>query len=113
MNLIGMRKTSATFSRLPESPWFRCAVLTAVIVASCEWPLFAASPWETIVSNVAASISGPIAHGLSLVAIVVGGLTWAFDDGGGGSKRMLAGILFGVGMAVCAAQFYVWLFGTP
>lgn len=73
---------------------------------------FAAGPWETIVTNVSTSISGPIARGLSLVAIVVGGLTWAFDEGGGGSKRMLAGILFGAGMAVCAAQFYLWLFGT-
>ena len=88
-----------------------CGLVFALLLSPLS--AFAQSPWETIVSNVSASISGPIARGLSLVAIVVGGLTWAFDEGGGGSKRMLAGILFGAGMAVCAAQFYLWLFGTP
>jgi len=39
-----------------------------------------------------------IARGLSLVAIVVAGLTFAFGEGG--SKRILAGVLFGVEMAM-------------
>jgi hypothetical protein len=46
--------------------------------------------------------------GLSLVAIVVAGLTCAFGEGG--SKRVLAGVLFGVGMAIAAANFLSWLF---
>ena len=41
------------------------------------------------------SFTGPIARGLSLVSIVVGGVTFAFGEGG--SKRLLAGIVFGVG----------------
>jgi len=40
---------------------------------------------------------------------VVGGITISFDEGGG-SKRMLAGILFGVGMAIGAVNFMAWLF---
>jgi type IV secretion system protein VirB2 len=70
----------------------------------------AASPWETAVQTLATSISGPIARGLGLVAIVIGGLTWAFTEGGD-SKRMLAGIFFGVGMAVAASNFMLWIFG--
>jgi type IV secretory pathway VirB2 component (pilin) len=55
------------------------------------------------------AFTGPIARGLSLVAIVVGGLMFAFGEGD--SKRMLAGILFGVGMAISATHFMFWLFG--
>jgi len=71
-------------------------------------PSFAASPWENAVSALQASFTGPIARGLSLVAIVVGGLMFAFGEGD--SKRMLAGILFGVGMAIGAVSFMAWLF---
>jgi hypothetical protein len=38
-----------------------------------------------------------IAQGLSLVAIVVGGLMFAYGEGQ--SKKTLSGIVFGVGMA--------------
>ncbi len=55
-----------------------------------------------------ASFTGPIARGLSLVSIVVGGVTFAFGEGG--SKRLLAGIVFGVGMAIGAVNFMAWLF---
>lgn len=72
-------------------------------------PVFAAtSPWEHAVEVLQLAFTGPIARGLSLVAIVVGGLMFAFDDGG--SKRSLAGIIFGVGMAVSAGNFMFWLF---
>jgi hydrophobic/amphiphilic exporter-1 (mainly G- bacteria), HAE1 family len=40
----------------------------------------------------------PIAQRLSLVAIVVGGLMFAYGEGQ--SKKMLAGIVFGIGMAI-------------
>ncbi len=69
----------------------------------------AASPWENAVTALETSFTGPIARGLSLVAIVWGGLTFAFSEGGD-SKRMLAGILFGVGMAIGAVNFMLWLF---
>ena len=68
----------------------------------------AGSPWENAVSALEASFTGPIARGLSLVSIVWGGLMFAFAEGD--SKRMLAGILFGVGMAISAVNFMSWLF---
>jgi len=71
-------------------------------------PAMADSPWETAVTNLQISFTGPIARGLSLVAIVVGGLMFAFGEGD--SKRMLAGILFGIGMAIGAVNFMSWLF---
>jgi len=74
-------------------------------------PLFAqtgTSPWENAVSVLQTAFTSTIARGLSLVAIVVAGLTFAFGEGG--SKRVLAGVLFGVGMAIAAVNFLSWLF---
>lgn len=66
------------------------------------------SPWENAVNVLRNSFTGPIATGLSLVAIVIGGLTFAYGEGH--SKRALAGIVFGVGMAIGAVNFMAWLF---
>jgi type IV secretory pathway VirB2 component (pilin) len=68
------------------------------------------SPWENAVTVLQTAFTGPIAKGLALVAIVIGGLTFAFGEGGG--KRTFAGIVFGLGMAVLAANFLTWLFGV-
>ena len=83
------------------------AIVVAAILGTAA-PVFAQSPWETAVDVMKASFTGPIARGLSLVAIVVGGLMFAFGEGD--SKRMLAGIVFGVGMAIGAVNFMAWLF---
>jgi type IV secretory pathway VirB2 component (pilin) len=48
------------------------------------------SPWENAVGVLQQAFTSTIARGLSLVAIVVSGLTFAF--GVGGSKRVLAGV---------------------
>lgn len=75
-------------------------------------PVFAqatgGSPWENAVNVLMQAFTSTIARGLSLVAIVVSGLTFAFGEGG--SKRVLAGVLFGVGMAIAAVNFMAWLF---
>jgi type IV secretory pathway VirB2 component (pilin) len=74
-------------------------------------PVFAQagnSPWENAVNVLQQAFTSTIARGLSLVAIVVAGLTFAFGEGG--SKRVLAGVLFGVGMAIAAVNFIAWLF---
>ena len=82
----------------------------AILVASAV-PAFAqgtGSPWENAVNVLKNSFTGPIATGLSLVAIVIGGLTFAYGEGH--SKRTLAGIIFGVGMAIGAVNFMAWMF---
>ncbi|MYA41112.1 MAG: TrbC/VirB2 family protein [Gemmatimonadetes bacterium] len=66
------------------------------------------SPWVDAVNELQTQFTGPIARGLALIAIVVGGLMFAFGEGG--SKRTLAGIIFGIGMAVGAVNFLAWLF---
>ena len=70
-------------------------------------PPAATSPWADVVDQLEAAFTGTIARGLSLVAIVIGGLMFAFGEGG--AKRQTAGIIFGVGMAMAAVQFLDWL----
>jgi len=80
-------------------------VSTVIISLLLAAPAFAQanSPWENAVSVLQQAFTSTIARGLSLVAIVVSGLTFAFGEGG--SKRVLAGVLFGVGMAIAAVKF--------
>ena len=66
------------------------------------------SPWLQAIDVLQQAFTGPIARGLSLIAIVVGGLMFAFGEGG--SKKALAGIIFGLGMAMGAVNFLNWLF---
>jgi type IV secretion system protein TrbC len=88
----------------------RLAVLTLAAVALLPHVVLAqgASPWENAVDVMRTAFTGPIARGLSLVAIVVGGLAFAYGEGQ--SKKMIAGIVFGVGMAIGAVNFMAWLF---
>src|SRR5262249_41930401 len=83
-------------------------LLPVVAALAGAMPVHAQSPWENAVDVLRTAFTGPIARGLSLVAIVVGGLMFAFGEGE--SKRMLAGIVFGVGMAIGAVNFMSWLF---
>ena len=89
--------------------WRRALALAVAALVLLPASSYAqASPWENAVNVLMTSFTGPIARGLSLVSIVVGGVTFAFGEGG--SKRLVAGIVFGVGMAIGAVNFMGWLF---
>lgn len=92
--------------------WLRAPLATLGFTLLLAAPAFAQgagnSPWENAVNVLETAFTSTIARGLSLVAIVVAGLTFAFGEGG--SKRVLAGVLFGVGMAIAAVNFLAWLF---
>src|SRR5271167_114717 len=92
--------------RYLRSSWLRSPLVTLGFALFLAAPVFAqgTSPWENAVSVLQQAFTSTIARGLSLVAIVVAGLT--FSEGG--SKRVLAGVLFGVGMAIAAVNFLSW-----
>jgi type IV secretory pathway VirB2 component (pilin) len=96
--------------RYVRSAWVRSPLVTLSFTLLFTAPALAqgASPWENAVNVLMTAFTSTIARGLSLVAIVVAGLTFAFGEGG--SKRVLAGVLFGVGMAIAAVNFLAWLF---
>ena len=107
-----MKSTFKTFGNWTQKNSHRIATLAAM--AGLAAPVYAqaggGSPWENAVNVLQTAFTGPIAKGLALVAIVVGGLTFAFGEGGG--KKTFAGIVFGLGMAVLAVNFLTWLFGV-
>jgi hypothetical protein len=71
-------------------PWVRAFPSPSYPCCCAGIPALAQSPWENAVQALQTSFTGPIARGLSLVAIVVGGLMFAFGEGE--SKRMLAAL---------------------
>lgn len=89
----------------------KCLRWMCLVLLLAPSPLYAqgaGDPWDNAVQVLQTAFTSTIARGLSLVAIVVGGLMFAFGEGQ--SKRTLAGIIFGVGMAVGAVNFMAWLF---
>jgi type IV secretory pathway VirB2 component (pilin) len=88
----------------------RLALPSRLLLAAL--PVYAQStgsdPWDNAVNVLKTAFTGTIATGLSLVAIVVGGLMFAYGEGQ--SKKTIAGIVFGVGMAIGAVNFMAWLF---
>ena len=110
MKSRGVRRETVP-RRSPWRPadWLVFFGLAASTLLALATPLYAqADPWDQAVQVLQTAFTGPIAKGLSLVAIVVGGLMFAFGEGQ--SKRALAGIIFGVGMAIGAVNFMAWLF---
>ena len=101
-----IRETAARSYRLLRHR--RVLVLPASLLLAAAGAYAQSDPWDNAVQVLQTAFTGPISRGLALVAIVVGGLMFAFGEGQ--SKRMLAGIVFGVGMAIGAVNFMAWLF---
>lgn len=97
-----------TMSKRTSTKTILARVALLAFILAMPTLAFAQSPWENAVSVLEQAFTGPIARGLSLVAIVVGGLMFAYGEGAG--KRTIAGIVFGVGMAIGAVNFMAWLF---
>ena len=68
----------------------RAIAITSVALLIPRRAFAQGSPWENAVNVLMQAFTSTIARGLSLVAIVLAGLTFAFGEGG--SKRVLAGV---------------------
>jgi type IV secretion system protein VirB2 len=89
--------------------WFMFGAFTCLVLAS---PAFAqsttdSSPWGQAVNSIQTTLTGPVARGVSLVAIVAGGLGVAFGEGQ--MKKTIGGVVAGVGMAMAAPSFLSWI----
>ena len=87
----------------------RCATPVAVlffcvVAADAVW---ATGPWETAVNALCTSFKTTIGKGLAMVAVILGGLMFAFGEGG--SKSAIAGLVFGAGMVLAAPGFLSWI----
>ena len=87
------------------------ALFVCLLLALLEQGLGAAGadPWSMAASQLCELFTGIVGRGLAVVAVIVGGLMYAFGEGG--SKSAIAGLVFGVGMVLLAPQFLVYFFG--
>jgi type IV secretion system protein VirB2 len=83
-------------------------VATALVAA----PAYAAGtnmPWEQPLQQILDSIQGPVAKVISVIVIIVTGLTLAFGETSGGFRRLIQ-IVFGLSIAFAASSFFLTFF---
>lgn len=69
-----------------------------------------ASPFDTGITSIQALFTSTIARAASLIAIVIGGYSFAHGDPG--AKKTLGGVAAGTGIAVLAVNVLSWLWGV-
>ena len=66
-------------------------------------------PWEEPLQRILESIEGPVAKIIAVIIIIVTGLTLAFGDTSGGSRKLIQ-IVFGLSIAFAASSFFLSFF---
>ncbi len=85
---------------------------TFVFIALATAPAYAAGsnmPWEQPLTQILDSIQGPVAKVISVIVIIVTGLTLAFGETSGGFRRLIQ-IVFGLSIAFAASSFFLTFF---
>ncbi len=83
-----------------------------VFLALAVSPAFAAGsnmPWEQPLNQILESVQGPVAKVVSVIVIVITGLTLAFGESSGGFRRLIQ-IVFGLSIAFAASSFFLSFF---
>jgi type IV secretion system protein VirB2 len=82
---------------------------TAVLAASHAQAAGSSMPWEEPLQRILESIEGPVAKIIAVIIIIVTGLTLAFGDTSGGSRKLIQ-IVFGLSIAFAASSFFLSFF---
>jgi type IV secretion system protein TrbC len=86
--------------------------VTFLSFALATAPAFAAGsnmPWEQPLNQILESVQGPVAKVISVIIIVITGLTLAFGETSGGFRRLIQ-IVFGLSIAFAASSFFLSFF---
>ena len=81
-------------------------------VALATSPAYAAGsnmPWEQPLNQILELVQGPVAKVVSVIIIVITGLTLAFGETSGGFRRLIQ-IVFGLSIAFAASSFFLTFF---
>ena len=112
-----MTITANSLRRVPRSPR-ECFNRTSAMAAAAGIaflygvPAHAAGssmPWEAPLQSILESIEGPVAKIVAVIIIIVTGLTLAFGDTSGGSRKLIQ-IVFGLSIAFAASSFFLSFF---
>ena len=98
-----------TFRFLEQRLAAAAAFLATAILAAPAYAAGSSMPWEQPLTQILNSIEGPVAKVLSVIIIVVTGLTLAFGDTSGGFRRLIQ-IVFGLSIAFAASSFFLSFF---
>ena len=88
------------------------APMAFAIFALATAPAYAAGsnmPWEQPLTQILDSIQGPVAKVISVIVIIVTGLTLAFGESSGGFRKLIQ-IVFGLSIAFAASSFFLAFF---
>ena len=89
---------------------FRSSIAVVAVLASP--PAYAAGtnmPWEQPLQQILDSVQGPVSKIIAVIIIITTGLTLAFGDTAGGSRRLIQ-IVFGLSIAFAASSFFLSFF---
>ena len=79
------------------------------LVSAPAWAAGSNMPWEQPLNQILESIQGPVAKVLSVIIIIITGLTLAFGETSGGFRRLIQ-IVFGLSIAFAASSFFLSFF---
>ena len=81
----------------------------AILVAGHAQAAGSSMPWEEPLQKILESIEGPVAKIIAVIIIIGTGLTLAFGDTSGGSRKLIQ-IVFGLSIAFAASSFFLSFF---
>ena len=92
------------------TPWIG-AGLSLALALSASQALAAGSsmPWEEPLQQILQSIEGPVAKIIAVIIIIITGLSLAFGETSGGSRKLIQ-IVFGLSIAFAASSFFLSFF---
>ncbi len=102
--------TVRTFFRSHRPSFAVMFTATLVCVAGPAFGASAGMPWEGPIMQLVSSLTGPVAKGIGIVAIVVTALGMALAESGHAMKRFIT-IIFALSIAFTAGTFGLQLLG--
>ncbi len=90
--------------------WGIYTVLSFFMLATKTYAAETGLPWEGTLDKILASLTGPVAKAVGVIAIVLAGFGIAFGESGG-TMRKLFQIVLGLSIAFTASSLVVSLFG--
>ncbi|MBN1684811.1 MAG: TrbC/VirB2 family protein [Gammaproteobacteria bacterium] len=89
---------------------FFYVVFLSLIMLTQAYAAETGLPWEGPLEKILASLTGPVAKVLGVVAIVIAGFGIAFGEAGSGMRRLFQ-VILGLSIAFTATTLLVTLFG--
>lgn len=108
IRIVIRRNTAQNMARITRQ--FLTVVACLVLLPLAAHAQVGGSPFDSGFTALQTLFTGTVAKVASLIAIVIGG--YSFAHGEPGAKKALAGVAAGTGIAVLAVNVLSWLWGV-